>query len=1047
MATNLRNLFGTVVHDVPEGTTPVELRSTFGTVVHDVPEGITPVELRSTFGTAVHSVPPFSVFAADITGAIAVGAEFSASISGEWSSTPKTYPEVGFAWEFTSVPVGSELGKVPPLPDNSVSGGWTDMSDNTTLFHFNEDLDWDGSGSYSEDFESTSIGSLPAGWTTFGDAVWEVTGSDSHDGTKSIGSADIGDNQSVSVAYTASLAIPQTLQFWWKVSSENGFDFLRFYIDGVQQDQVSGPVVPWHQKSYNLPSGPSILTWTYSKDGSAGGGTDNAWVDDISIGIPVGSLAIAGSSSFSNNLVSNGAPVSGSNPAIVTSSLGDVRGIKLNQGVKMSTGLTASQLHVTGAEARTIMMWANIEQTSDNDDKFVFSYGSNTDKGQLGLRKLAMGGLPPAEDVPQGNLQRFESWTGADGVDAAWFLVPNIDQWRHWAVTYESGSSELVWYVDGEMVFVDPIVTYDNPAVRTILATADTAIFIGGDSHNAGTFTSTISASFSEFAVFSSSLPQSQIRDIYNKQKATGFYQDTWDQFPDSSVVTDWVDMSDNVILYHLDEVELSTQIGSVGLIDAYSDGWHGANWVSVLVNSIVVVSSATLGSGGGPEWYDFSAEDGDSVEIIFSSLGTGSPNWGEECSYSLNSGSAGSGVTFYTSGDFPTTPYSFTANGFLTGTLASTIQDSSGQGNDGSSTLNYTTAIVGPFSGSTAWSGSGANQISIGDLSITGSSGLSFSTWLKPTKNLTDEKFYIFELTNGSNQDISLRKDIGNFGGGAYQNVIFEIGAGSVTSRGMFDQYSGSVGGVPPESGWVHWVATADGAGSMSLYKDGELINSASGQGAIPDAIRNTNYIGIKSDLDSAWRYDGELSEFAMWERELSSYEVQKMYQHQYSGSSVYNSYGVDVYSNSASFLPDVDGDYTVKYTAFGSMATGSAMGSMGAAASNMLKLYLNITEIAWIYQEDPAAGGGGGGGGSTSPILPQTSGGPRIGSGFVINNYKAVSSERVRRVEQVPFKLGLKDKLGLRVAGVTGSTPTPTGDDLRVYGNVTEIAWIYKE
>jgi len=518
--------------------------------------------------------------------------------------------------------------------------------------------------------------------------------------------------------------------------------------------------------------------------------------------------------------------------------------------------------------------------------------------------------------------------------------------------------------------------------------------------------------------------------------------------------VTDWADMSDNVILYHLDEVGISTQIGSVGLIDSYGDGWHNSNWISVLVNSMVVVNSATLAAGGGPEWYDFTAEDGDSVEIIFSSLGSGSPHWGSECSFSLNSGSAGSGVTFYTSSLFPVppaTPYSFTANGFLTGTLPNIpIQDSSGQGNNGSSELNYTTASAGPFSGSTAWSGSGANQISIGDLSITGSSGLSFSTWLKPTKNLTDEKFYVFDFTNGSNQDISLRKDIGGYGG-QYQNVIFEIGAGEVESRGMFDQITGSVGGVPLESDWVHWVATADGAGSMSLYKDGELINSASGQGVIPDSIRDTNYVGIKSDLDSAWRYDGELSEFAMWERELSAYEVQKMYQHQYSGSSVYNSYGVDSYSNSASFLPDVDGDYVVQYTAFGSMATGSATGSVGGAvATNMLKLYLNITEIAWIYQDDGSSGSSGGSsGGSLPPLKPLGNGGPMISSDYTINSFKALSAERVRRVDQVPFRLARKDRLGVRKLIITGSTPPepPTGDDFKVYGNVTEIAWIYKE
>jgi hypothetical protein len=51
-------------------------------------------------------------------------------------------------------------------------------------------------------------------------------------------------------------------------------------------------------------------------------------------------------------------------------------------------------------------------------------------------------------------------------------------------------------------------------------------------------------------------------------------------------------------------------------------------------------------------------------------------------------------------------------------------------------------------------------------------------------------------------------------------------------------------------------------------------------------------------------------------------------------------------------------------------------------------------------------------------------------FGSGFVINNYKNLSSGRDRRVDQVPFKLGIKDRLGLRldntIATPSGSTPT---------------------
>ena len=113
---------------------------------------------------------------------------------------------------------------------------------------------------------------MPTGWTTFGDQNWEVTGSDAHAGTKSAGSNPaLNDNQSTSIAYTASLGSAQTLTFWWKVSSEGSFDKLKFYIDGVEKDNISGSPA-WAEKSYSLPSGSSILKWTYVKDGSATSG-------------------------------------------------------------------------------------------------------------------------------------------------------------------------------------------------------------------------------------------------------------------------------------------------------------------------------------------------------------------------------------------------------------------------------------------------------------------------------------------------------------------------------------------------------------------------------------------------------------------------------------------------------------------------------------------------------------------------------------------------------------------------------------------------------
>ena len=158
MTTNLRNIFGTVVHDVPEGTTPIELRKTFGTVVHDVPEGTTPIELRKTFGTVVHDVPegttpielrktfatavhdadvPFLV--PNISGTVGISASFDASSQ---SLDPASST---FHWSWNSVPAGSSFGNSSyPLPDNGVNT-YFDMTSNDVLYHFEGDAD-DSSG-------------------------------------------------------------------------------------------------------------------------------------------------------------------------------------------------------------------------------------------------------------------------------------------------------------------------------------------------------------------------------------------------------------------------------------------------------------------------------------------------------------------------------------------------------------------------------------------------------------------------------------------------------------------------------------------------------------------------------------------------------------------------------------------------------------------------------------------------------------------------------------------------------------------------------------
>ena len=78
-----------------------------------------------------------------------------------------------------------------------------------------------------------------------------------------------------------------TVSFYWKVSSEQDYDFLEFHIDGKLRDRISGEQ-DWQQKTYTITTpGVHVLEWRYVKYATADSdepGTSNSdcgWVDNI----------------------------------------------------------------------------------------------------------------------------------------------------------------------------------------------------------------------------------------------------------------------------------------------------------------------------------------------------------------------------------------------------------------------------------------------------------------------------------------------------------------------------------------------------------------------------------------------------------------------------------------------------------------------------------------------------------------------------------------------------------------------------------------------
>lgn len=129
-----------------------------------------------------------------------------------------------------------------------------------------------------EDFETGNFYAFP--WTLAGTANWTVANSEAYAGTYCAKSGLISHSQSTTLETTRILSASGTISFWYKVSSESTYDYLKFYVNGVLQGSWSGTVA-WTQASYNLDAGTRVLKWEYMKDGSVSSNSDCAWLDNI----------------------------------------------------------------------------------------------------------------------------------------------------------------------------------------------------------------------------------------------------------------------------------------------------------------------------------------------------------------------------------------------------------------------------------------------------------------------------------------------------------------------------------------------------------------------------------------------------------------------------------------------------------------------------------------------------------------------------------------------------------------------------------------------
>ena len=137
--------------------------------------------------------------------------------------------------------------------------------------------------------------------TTGGNANWYAQAAVSQDGTSAARSGPMSDSEQSWMQTSTTCA--GTLRFWWKVSSEEDYDYLRFTVDGVEQ--VSAPAisgeVDWAEvNGIAIPAGNHQLKWLYAKDETVSDGLDTGFVDQVVLtktpilpGAPIIGTAIA----------------------------------------------------------------------------------------------------------------------------------------------------------------------------------------------------------------------------------------------------------------------------------------------------------------------------------------------------------------------------------------------------------------------------------------------------------------------------------------------------------------------------------------------------------------------------------------------------------------------------------------------------------------------------------------------------------------------------------------------------------------------------------
>ena len=186
------------------------------------------------------------------------------------SASLPSVPALGATYALFQVALASNvaLGTPYTMDFDVLSGGYSD----TNQYAFT-------AGVILEDFETNDFSTYS--WTTAGVQPWITTPTNSpYEGVYHAQSGSIAGNQTSELLISVNALANDSVSFWHKESSEQDWDFLKFYIDGTLMGQWSG-ITAWSYASYPVIAGTHQLRFVYEKDAIVDAGLDLVWLDNI----------------------------------------------------------------------------------------------------------------------------------------------------------------------------------------------------------------------------------------------------------------------------------------------------------------------------------------------------------------------------------------------------------------------------------------------------------------------------------------------------------------------------------------------------------------------------------------------------------------------------------------------------------------------------------------------------------------------------------------------------------------------------------------------